>query len=434
MVWLPVIILLIFLQVFLSFLSAKIISRDNSFSLKEFSYVLIIGCLLGFTYEYINIITVFLIYIFLIFLWRKKTNIYEILIYCSLAMIISVLSDHLSSLYRYIMFGKSTPTPNQILVLHMPMYYAFGLLLSCLGAFLLRKMLANIKRQNKPPIFLTALSCFIWMTYAFSIIVIRVSGNEPKLIVFNLISLVIYLFLFFGILITYSLVSHKIYEAKRRENEYACMERYTLDIERQYKELRKFRHDYQNILTSLEGYIEQGDCEGLKHYFYANIKKYSDRMLHNEYMLEDLSNIKINEIKSIIATKIIYAQDMGVRANLEAPDAITHIDMDTVLLVRILGILLDNAIEELLYLGYGDLLVGLIKGKDNILLIVQNTCRDDLPNIQTLKKGDFSTKGSNRGLGLSIVADIINHCPNVISEIIVKDNLFIHKISIYDKE
>jgi two-component system sensor histidine kinase AgrC len=125
---------------------------------------------------------------------------------------------------------------------------------------------------------------------------------------------------------------------------------------------------------------------------------------------------------------------MGVRANLEAPDAITHIDMDTVLLVRILGILLDNAIEELLYLGYGDLLVGLIKGKDNILLIVQNTCRDDLPNIQTLKKGDFSTKGSNRGLGLSIVADIINHCPNVISEIIVKDNLFIHKISIYDKE
>ncbi|NLL00520.1 MAG: GHKL domain-containing protein [Clostridiales bacterium] len=212
------------------------------------------------------------------------------------------------------------------------------------------------------------------------------------------------------------------------------MERYTQDIEKQYNELRKFRHDYQNILTSLEGYLVQEDTAGLKQYFYSNIKKHSDRLMHNEYMLEDLSNIKINGIKSIIATKIIYAQDMGLNANFETSDVITRINMDIILLVRILGILLDNAIEELLYLGYGQLLVGLIKYPDNILIIVQNTCRDNLPNIQTLKKRNFSTKSSNRGLGLSNVSDIIDQCPNVISEIIVDNQLFIHKIFIFDKE
>jgi len=429
-----VIIFLVFLQFLFSYISTKIISQDFKLSFKELLYVLITGSFLGFTYNYINIITVLFLYIFLIFLWRNKSNIYEVLIYCSLGMIISVLSDHISSFFRYAIFGNKSSSFKQLLVLHMPMYYIIGLILSSLASYVLKRILANIKNQNKSPIFLTALSCFIWLTYVFSIILIRVSGDQPRLIILNLIFLSLYLILFFGILITYILISQKTYETRRREDEYMYMERYTQDIEKQYNELRKFRHDYQNILTSLEGYLVQEDTAGLKQYFYSNIKKHSDRLMHNEYMLEDLSNIKINGIKSIIATKIIYAQDMGLNANFETSDVITRINMDIILLVRILGILLDNAIEELLYLGYGQLLVGLIKYPDNILIIVQNTCRDNLPNIQTLKKRNFSTKSSNRGLGLSNVSDIIDQCPNVISEIIVDNQLFIHKIFIFDKE
>lgn len=427
------IIFLVFLQVLFSYMSTKILSRDFKFNLKELLYILIAGSFIGFTYRYLNIFTALLIYLFLILLWRKKTNIYEVFIFCSFGMIISVLSDHFSSFLRYAIFSNNTPSTRQLFTLHMPIYYIIGLLLSLLGAFILKHVLENIQNQKKPPIFMMALSCFIWVTYVFSIFLIRASGNQPELIIFNLVFLSLYLLLFFGILITYSSTSHKNYESKRRETEYKYMERYTQDIENQYYELRKFRHDYQNILTSLEGYIAQEDTEGLKQYFYTNIKKHSNRMLHNEYMLEDLSNIKINGIKSIIAAKIIYAQDMGLHASFEAPDVITRIDMDTILLVRILGILLDNAIEELLYLGYGELLVGLIKNKDNILIIVQNSCRENLPNIQTLKKHDFSTKSSNRGLGLSNVSEIISQCPNVISETSVENKIFLQKITIYDE-
>lgn len=237
-----------------------------------------------------------------------------------------------------------------------------------------------------------------------------------------------------GIFFIYIITTEINYAIQKKEADYANMERYTQDIENHYFELRKFRHDYQNILTSLEHYIIQEDIHGLKTYFYSNIKKHSSDILNKEYRLKDLSKIKISPIKSIIASKLIYAQDKELNASFEALDTIGDISMDTVLLVRILGIFLDNAIEELLSLEKGELLIGMIKNADHVLIIIQNTCRKDIPNIQTLQKPNFSTKTSGRGLGLSNALEIIRLCPNVFLETIIEDRAFLQKIIIYDKE
>ncbi|WP_304528250.1 GHKL domain-containing protein [Romboutsia ilealis] len=425
--------IIVLLQVLFSYLSTKILTRNLKFSVKELLYIVIFGSINGAMYQYLNIFTNISTFFIIITLWSKKLNIYEAILFSSFSMTISILSDHISSFLRYELFRNDILSTKEMLLLHMPLCYLIGLFLSFIGSILLKRSLHNLYTQNIAPVFLSVLSCFIWLTCLFSITFVRFIENQTRLIFFNLVFFIIYVLLFLSILYIYITTTQKNYEIEKKETVYANMERYTQDIENHYFELRKLRHDYQNILTSLENYIIQEDIHGLKSYFYSNIKQHSSEILNKEYRLKDLSKVKISPVKSIIASKLIYAQDQGLNASFESLDTITDIPMDAVLLVRILGIFLDNAIEELLSLGQGELLIGMIKNADHVLIIVQNTCREDMPAIQTLQKPHISTKHSGRGLGLGNALEIMRQCPNVFSETVVENCTFLQKIMIYDK-
>lgn len=53
----------------------------------------------------------------------------------------------------------------------------------------------------------------------------------------------------------------------------------------------------------------------------------------------------------------------------------SDLSVDPVILIRILGILLDNAIEELESLKEGKLLVGIFITNGDLMFIIQNTVR-----------------------------------------------------------
>ena len=68
--------------------------------------------------------------------------------------------------------------------------------------------------------------------------------------------------------------------------------------------------------------------------------------------------------------------------------------------------------------------VGMVQDRKAVHIIVQNDCRDDLPRVHKLKEAGFSTKGSNRGLGLANLAELVAQLPNVVSETLVEEGRF----------
>jgi len=124
------------------------------------------------------------------------------------------------------------------------------------------------------------------------------------------------------------------------------------------------------------------------------------------------------------------AQESGIDVMFEAKDKINHLPLDSIVLVRSLGILLDNAIEELISLGEGTLRVGVLKGENDTTFIVQNTCRDDIERVHQLKQAGFSTRGKGRGIGLSNLTDLIKGHANMRVETTIDGNQFIQKIII----
>lgn len=100
--------------------------------------------------------------------------------------------------------------------------------------------------------------------------------------------LVFYLLFFMGVikkLDTY--LKDKLHERLDQEQalRYRDMERYSRHIEELYKEVRSFRHDYTNLLTSLRLGIEEEDMEQIKEVYDSVLKDSSEKLQDNKYDL-----------------------------------------------------------------------------------------------------------------------------------------------------
>lgn len=298
-------------------------------------------------------------------------------------------------------------------------------------------ILVNVKPLSLIPLWLRKGIHFI-STFSAVFFLLFHYGIIYNPILFSLLGA--YLFVFFLSAALY-FIAFSLYEkeklkkekARRREQEEKFLQYYTEEVERQYRFTRKFQHDYRNILLSIKGFLDDEDFAGLKSYYSDKVETASVSILNNHFLLGNLDKIKVREIKSILVAKLMLAQNDTVNTTFEANEDIDDFPVDSVALVRMLGIVLDNAIEAVEQIGYGSLYIGCFKSNDSICFIVRNACPSDMPPLYRLWEQGFSTKGKNRGLGLSNLLEIISSLPNVTLETEVEEGHFTHKIILVEK-
>ncbi|MBO1213026.1 GHKL domain-containing protein [Staphylococcus nepalensis] len=223
---------------------------------------------------------------------------------------------------------------------------------------------------------------------------------------------------------------------KRNMQEIENYYKYTLQIEEINNEMRKFRHDYVNILSTLSDFIREDDMEGLRKYFNEEIMPMQDNMQMKSLKINGIENLKVREIKGLLTTKILQAQEKNIRLSIEVPEPIEKIDMPIINLSRVIGILLDNAIEASEKIEEDPLIrIAFIKNEDaSVTFIVMNKCKPDMPRVHTLFQENYSTKGKNRGLGLSNLKEITDATSNVLLDTTIDNNYFIQKVEILNSD
>lgn len=213
--------------------------------------------------------------------------------------------------------------------------------------------------------------------------------------------------------------------------EQRAMQLYIDEISKQNEEINQFRHDYLNILSSLESYLEEGDLQALTVYYQQTIQPTRTLFLANASKLSALQKIDHPAIRGIFMTKLLLAQEKGISVHLEMTGKIifpNHVfDLN---LIRILGILLDNAIEEVDALGKGELAVAFFQEKDALVILIQNTVRNPVEPLYQLKKQGFSTKGKGRGHGLSTVDELMSQTSDLLLETTISQHLFVQKLTL----
>ena len=205
-------------------------------------------------------------------------------------------------------------------------------------------------------------------------------------------------------------------QAEAKQKALQDLQDYTHNLEGMYNGLRSFKHDYVNILLSMAGYIENCDMEELKNFFKNEIFPTKNLIDQGDYKLNQLGNIGMLEIKSLLSAKMIYAHESGIDVTIDIPDKVDSFPMDTVDLARILGIFLDNAIEAALETEQPQAGLNIIQHETGVSIMISNRYQDSGIMLHQLKQKGCSTKTGHQGIGLSNAQKIISTYSKVLLE------------------
>ena len=227
--------------------------------------------------------------------------------------------------------------------------------------------------------------------------------------------LVFYLLFFMGIikkLDTY--LKEKLQEKLNQEQtlRYRDMERYSRHIEELYKEVRSFRHDYTNLLTSLRLGIEEEDMEQIKEVYDSVLKDSSQKLQDNKYDLGRLVNVRDKALKSLLAGKFLKARDKKIVFNVEVPEEIQVEGMSLLDFLTIVSILCDNAIEASAEASQPHVSIAFLKNGAQETFIIENSIKEEGIDVSEIFSFGVSSKGEERGVGLYTVMKIVESHPN----------------------
>ena len=239
--------------------------------------------------------------------------------------------------------------------------------------------------------------------------------------------LVFYLLFFMGIikkLDTY--LKDKLHERLDQEQvlRYRDMERYSRHIEELYKEVRSFRHDYSNLLTSLRLGIEEEDMEQIKEVYDSVLKDSSEKLQDNKYDLGRLVNIRDKALKSLLAGKFLKARDKKIVFNVEVPEEIQVEGMSLLDFLTIVSILCDNAIEASAEASHPQVSIAFFKNGAQETFIIENSIKEEGIDISEIFSFGASSKGEERGVGLYTVMKIVESHPNTSLNTTCKNQVF----------
>ena len=201
---------------------------------------------------------------------------------------------------------------------------------------------------------------------------------------------------------------------KHRMAQFENLRLYTERLENSYGIMRKFKHDYMNILSTMSGYMEENDMKGLMKYYGERILPISHSFTESDTKLGTLSNIKDTALKSLLSSKFIYSMEIGIKTEIELTEPIERLYMDTLDLSRIIGIFLDNSVEAAAETKEKELIFCMFYKEENLYVIIQNTALPPDHAISELRSHGISSKGENRGVGLYNVEMILKDYDNTI--------------------
>jgi two-component system sensor histidine kinase AgrC len=118
---------------------------------------------------------------------------------------------------------------------------------------------------------------------------------------------------------------------------------------------------------------------------------------------------------------------MGLKVYVNIFSQIWFSGMDIIDLCKVVGILIDNAIEASFESDMKELHVGIETSDGSTSIIIANTYLNE-PNMSQLFKRGVSSKGKNRGLGLCNVKNILAQYPSVFLKTTVDQNLFFQEL------
>ncbi len=393
---------------FLFLLRKKLFITDIWFLLSTFIIIFIIDGL-GYIGAYFSpLLEAFLLYLY----YKKKTPKYLLISALLLVSLNSILIDFCT----YVIGNFFSISINYQILISITLYFS---------SFIILRIYNPIQyfQNDKSSINLWILFyLFITLNIA-GFIIITIPSFTPSFIAI------------FCLLILQCIFTIFIYKANKQiqQKKLNLQEKKDLlfliqNLEESQSRLRRFKHDYQNLLNSLKlSALSGNNLELLE-----KLEKYSKERLGKDslWQFQDTKNIKNDVLRSIFISKLNSIYQKDIKYKFECVNKVTKLPkIDLFDLTRIIGIAYDNAIEECEQLKKG--------GINNVYIYsmlyqptprklefeIKNSCNPNI-DIGNITAEGVSNKVNHHGLGLATVQKTIAKYNNAFTSYSIEDESF----------
>lgn len=245
-------------------------------------------------------------------------------------------------------------------------------------------------------------------------------------IIFTLFNSILLLaYLFFNFYSLYEATKLKILTKKLKD-----AENYNSSLLILYDNVRGFKHDFDNIINIIGGYIKLNDIDGLKQY-YSSLESDCSRVKNIQILNPNIINNP--GIYNLLVTEYEKAINLDVKINFEFFFDFQNLKMPIYEFSRMFGILLDNAIEAAkdCYNKEVNIVFREARKQHVQIILIENTYFNSEIDMEKIFKKGISGKKNHSGIGLWEVNNIIKKFNYVILNTTKDDKYFKQELQIY---
>lgn len=219
-------------------------------------------------------------------------------------------------------------------------------------------------------------------------------------------------------------------------NKYDQLIDYSMTYEQELVKRSKKQHEYKNQLVIIKSMIEDKDDEVID---YINDILHDNDKNKDTKWLTRLTNIPLGGLKGLIYYKINEMISKGIDVNLEVSESLNKKSLwknyseNSQDISKIIGVYIDNAIEAASLSISKEVEIQFYLENNNIVLCLGNTFIGNI-DLSKIDNEGYSTKGNNRGYGLSLAKDILSKHSDILeSEKTIIHNYYVQNLIIKTK-
>lgn len=407
------------------FLGYSFISKEKfKYNFKNIVFVIILAFLFLLNKKFNIVVSSVLTSIILLLLFSKiifKNNIRNTIVYALTYYLILSVYDFIFSFFFYWLNAIIDPdlSQNYLIMGGFTLLITFLTSLFCKLKFVKKfsDLIINLSKNNYVNVLV--ISLIILFIVILSTKLSLEYGYEKFL--FNLLLLSVFLFF-----IVFAFVKNHLAQKEKQEKE--TLLEFISKYEKIIDENRINKHEMLNNLIILRSF-EDKNTEEYNKVLDDLIVTYDN---NSDACIKNISKLPTG-LKGILYYKINDMRNKNINLNVNISKRVSSplekLPLDEyVILSRIIGIVMDNALEASIKSKEKFVMIEVFEQNDNVIIIIENSYNNKV-NVNDLKKKNFSTKGKSRGLGLYI-ANILLKKSKHIEMTQHAEELFITKLTI----
>lgn len=215
------------------------------------------------------------------------------------------------------------------------------------------------------------------------------------------------------------------------EREMEITEIYRNEIKDMQQNIFDFKHDYMKLYSSMSYYLINKEYDRLEEFFDSNITPLQEDLFSLDEEAAAIRMLEDTAVQGLIYSYIIKAKKAGVSLLVDIRENVPVLSVPVMDLNRMLGIFLDNAIEQA---QTQDKKVGFaaITEEDEVIFIISNAA--DKVDIEKMFNRGTSSKGKDRGRGLAIARKLCASHDEMSMHTYMKNGSFVCELYISEEK